>query len=289
MTQVVRPRPLSRLWHHGPAAVTAAAVSLLLLHAPQEGTTTGALLAVGALQIALVLAWPIALVFRGYVGAALIGAGAAAAADFVVLRNDGDSNPLVADGADPSAADSGLGALAAVLALACVLAFVHQLTRRPPRRDVTDSLAGDSMLVLAVVAASTYLVLFQLADGPALLDMCVAAIGAAVVTGHLVDLVVPYPRIVDGVPRGLLGFVLGTGAAMLAAMHRGEADGLVEQLGTLILGGVLGGLACLVAIGASYVATERPGSLIAQTAVQAVLPFALAAPVAYFMSILVGG
>jgi len=139
------------------------------------------------------------------------------------------------------------------------------------------------------VAASTYLVLFQLGEGPALLETCVAAIGAAVVTGHLVDLVLPYPRIVEGVPRGLLGFVLGTGAAMLAAMYRADADRLVEQLGAVILGGVLGGLACLIAIGASYAVTERSGVILAQAAVQAVLPFVLAAPVAYFVSILVGG
>lgn len=282
MTHLVRRQQLSRLWHHGPAAVGAAGVSLLLLRAPEQGTTGGAVFAVGALQLVLVLSWPIALAFRGYVGAAFIGAGAAAAADLVIVQADGDS------GTSAFAAGSGLGPLAGVLALAFVLAFVHQLTRRAPRREVTDSLAGDTLLAVAVVAASTYLVLFRMADGPALLDTCVAAIGAAVVTGHLVDLVLPYPRIVEGVPRGLLGFVLGTGAAMLAAMYRSDMDRLVEQLGVLILGGVLGGLACLIAIGASYAATERRGVMIAQAAVQAVLPFALAAPVAYLMSMLVG-
>lgn len=284
MSHLVARPPLSRLWHHGPAALAAAGATVVLLRVPEAGTTTGAVLAVGALQLVLVVSWPIALVFRGYIGAALIGAGAAAAADIVILRGP--------DGAPDSGlfgSDDGLGPLAAVLALALVLAFVHQITRRPPRRDVTDSLAGEVLLALAVVAASTYLVLFRLTDGPVLLEMCVAAIGAAVVTGHLVDLVLPYPRIVDGVPRGLLGFVLGTGAAMLAAMYRGEADRLVEQLGAVILGGVLGGLACLIAIGASYAATERRGVVPAQAAVQAVLPFALAAPVAYLVSILVGG
>ncbi|MBA2552858.1 MAG: hypothetical protein H0V10_04030 [Geodermatophilaceae bacterium] len=288
MSHLVARPPQSRLWHHGPAVLAAAAVTVLLLSAPEAGSTTGAVLAVGALQLVLVLSWPIALVFRGYVGAALIGAGAAAAADVVIVRGTDDRASGTVD-SGLFGSDDGLGPLAAVLALALVLAFVHQLTRRPPRRDVTDSLAGDVLLALAVVAASTYLVLFRLTDGPVLLETCVAAIGAAVVTGHLVDLVLPYPRIVDGVPRGLLGFVLGTAAAMLAAMYRGETDRLVEQLGAVILGGVLGGLACLIAIGASYAATERRGVVVAQSAVQAVLPFALAAPVAYLMSILVGG
>lgn len=282
MSHLVRRPPLSRLSHHGPPLLAAAGVGLLLLRAAQAGSSAGVLVAIGVLQVVLVASWPIAFVFRGYIGAALIGAGAAVAADLVVHRGAGSRTT-------GSAADEGLGPLAAVLALAFVLAFVHQLTRRPPRLDVTDSLAGDALLAVAVVAASTYLVLFQLGEGPALLETCVAAIGAAVVTGHLVDLVLPYPRIVEGVPRGLLGFVLGTGAAMLAAMYRADADRLVEQLGAVILGGVLGGLACLIAIGASYAVTERSGVILAQAAVQAVLPFVLAAPVAYFVSILVGG
>ncbi len=90
-------------------------------------------------------------------------------------------------------------------------------------------------------------------------------------------------------PRGLLGFVLGTAAAMFVTVQRGGMDRLVEQLGALILGGVMGGLACLIAIGASYAATERGGLVIAQAVVQGVLPFALAAPIAYLMSMLVGG
>jgi len=265
----------------------AAGASLLLLAAPQEGTALGVLLAVGTVQLALVLPWSVALGVRGYVGAALIGAGAAAAADLLVWRTVDDG--AEGGGSIPLAVGAGLGPLAAVLALACVLSFIHQLTRRPPRRDVTDSLGGVSLLAVSVVAPSMYVLLFWLPDGPALLGTCVAAIGAAVVTGHLVDLLVPYPRIVEGVPRGLPGFVLGTGAAMLVAVRRAQVDGLAEQLGAVILGGVLGGLACLIAIGASYAAAERRGVILAQGVVQGVLPFALGAPVGYLMSILVGG
>jgi len=289
-THAVRPPALSRLRHHGPAVLAAAGVSLLLLGLPREGTLTGVVLAVGALQLVLVLSWPVALAFRGYVGAAVIGLATAAAADLVIVRGiGGESSPLAAGGGDPFAAGGGLGGLAGVLAVVFVLTFIRQFTRRAPRRDVTDSLAGDALLALAVVAASTYCALFRLIDGPELLDLCVATIGAAVVTGHLVDLLAPYPRIVEDVPRGLLGFVLGTGAAMFTAVQRSGDEALVEQLGALILGGVLGGLACLIAIGASYAASERRGSTIAQAAVQAVLPFTLAAPLAYLMSILFGG
>ena len=115
------------------------------------------------------------------------------------------------------------------------------------------------------------------------------AIAAAVVAGPLVDLLVPYPQVADGVPRGLVGFLVGVGAAMLAALRRGQTDALVEQLAAIVLGGVLGGLACLIAIAASYATIERRGWLAPQAVVQASLPFAAAAPVAYFVAILLGG
>lgn len=289
MTSVLNRLASTRVWHHVPALVLATAMGLLLLDVPEDGDPTRTVVAVAVLQAGLVFAWSAALGFRGYWGSLLIGAAAAVAADVVAL-----------DVGDPSsAANDGdrLGPLAAVLALAVVASFVHQLTRRAPRPGLTESLAGVALLTALVVAPSAYLVLAALSEGPELLRLCVLAIGAAVVVGHLVDLVVPLPRIVEGVPRGLLGFVLGTGAAMFAAFGSEGMDGLVEQLGALILGGILGGLACLLAIGASYAAVERRSqttmngavSAVAQAVVQAALPYAAAAPVAYFVAVLVSG
>lgn len=255
-----------------PALVAAVGATLLLLLLPQPGSVTGAVVAVGALQLVLVLSWSLGLDFAGLIGTVLVGAGAAVAADVVVLRSGADS----------------LGPLAAVVGLAVILSFVHQLSRRAPRSGVTESLAGNALLAVVVVAASTFLVLFQITDGPRLLDRSAAAIGAAVVVGHLVDLLLPYPAVTEGVPRGLLGFLAGTAAAMLAAIDRGSSGALVEQLGAVILGGVLGGLACLMAIGASYAAAERRGVAAAQAGIQGVLPIVAVAPVAYFVSILVG-
>ncbi|MBA3249425.1 MAG: hypothetical protein H0T66_03755 [Geodermatophilaceae bacterium] len=280
MTHVLQRMASSRLWHHGPALVLAAGLALLLGSGPDDGELTRTIVAVAVLQAGLVLTWSAALGFRGYVGSLLIGAGAAAAADVAAL-DVGDQFG--------STGDDRLGPLAAVLALALILAFVHQLTRRSPRVVLTESMAGVTLLSALVVAPSAYLVLAQLSEGPALLRTCVASLGAALVVGHLVDLLVPVPRIVEGVPRGLLGFVLGTGAGMYAAVRTEGTDGLVEQLGSLILGGVLGGLACLLAIGASYAAVERRGSSAAKAVVQAALPFAAAAPVAYFVAVLVAG
>lgn len=281
MTHVLHRVATSRAWHHGPALLLAAGLGLLLADVPTDDDLTRTVVAVGALQAGLVLTWSAALGFRGYVGSLLIGAGAGAAADVVALRM-GDLG--LADGG----VDDRLGPLAAVLAVAFLLAFVHQLTRRPPRVALTESLAGVTLLSAVVVAPSAYLVLAQLSAGPTLLHSCAAALGAALVVGHLVDMLLPYPRIVDGVPRGLLGFLAGTGAGMYAAVQT-QGDNLVEQLGSLILGGVLGGLISLLAIGASYAAVERRGSTLAKAVVQATLPYAAAAPVAYFVAVLVSG
>jgi len=281
VTHVLQRVAQTRLWHHGPALLGAVGVSLVLLTLPAEDDIRRAVAAVAILQLALVVSWAFAFGFRGHLGSVLIGTGAAIGADLVAVRA-GDPDA-------PSDPGERLGPLAAVVALAFVLSFVHQLSRRAPRVDVAGSMSGVALLTAMVIAPSAYVILVQLADGPALLETCVAAIAAAVVVGHVVDLLLPYPRIVEGVPRGLLGFVLGTGAAMFFADRTDGADGLVAQLGALILGGVLGGLACLLAIGASYAAVEDRGPRLAQAAVQAVLPFAAAAPVAYFVAILVGG
>lgn len=280
MTHVLQRVASSRVWHHVPALVLATGLGLLLASGVAGEDRTRTIVAVAVLQAGLVLTWSAALGLRGYVGSLLIGAGAGAAADLVALEL-GDLRGVASDG-------DRLAPLAAVLALAFVLSFVHQLSRRPPRVALTESMGGVALLSALVVAPSAYLVLAQLSEGPALLRTCAASLGAAIVVGHAVDLVVPVPRIVEGVPRGLLGFLAGTGAGMFAAV-RTQGDGLVEQLGSLILGGVLGGLACLLAIGASYAAVERRGSALAKAVVQATLPYAAAAPVAYFVAVLVSG
>ncbi|CAN5219403.1 hypothetical protein BH20ACT5_BH20ACT5_16690 [soil metagenome] len=273
MSHLVAGPELSRVRHHGPAAVLAAAATVALVVAPDRYGLTGLVVTVAVLQLALVVSWGAALGFRGHLGAGVLGAGTAIAADIVLVRSEDDA----------------LAPLAAVLALAIVASFAHQLLRSPPRLEVSDSLAGDALLAVAVVALSAYVVLYRVTDGTVLLDACVAAVGAAVVVGHLLDLVAPYPRIVEGVPRGLLGFLAGTGAAVLAAIWRAGATELVERLGAIILGGILGGVAGLIAIGASYAAAERRGRGPAQACVQAVLPFAATAPVAYFLSLVVSG
>jgi len=109
----------------------------------------------------------------------------------------------------------------------------------------------------------------------------VLATGAALVVGHLVDLVVPRPQLAAGVPRGLLGQVQAVLAAVQVALLRQDGSTLLAAIEAATYGAAVGGVAALMALGASYVVAERGQSSWALPVVQAVLPLAAVAPVAY--------
>lgn len=256
------------LRHHLPSALVAAGASVALALAPRSFGTTGLVVVVAVLQLLLILSWSQATGARGYVGLLMIGAAAAVAADLELAMQD----------------ELALAPFALILAGALLAGFVHQIVRRPPRRRATSSLAGVGVLVMVVVALSTFLPLYRYTEGSELYLGSVAAAGGAVVVGHLVDLVLPYPRLTPGVPRGLLGLLAGIGAGVAAALVIPRATGLIEGLGGAIGGAILGLVAALLAVAASYIAAERPQRAVALSCVQALLPLAASAPVAYFLS-----
>jgi hypothetical protein len=117
------------------------------------------------------------------------------------------------------------------------------------------------------------------------------AVGAALVAGHLVDLVLPRPHVAPGVPRGLTGLAVSVLVGAVVAYLGRE---LAEPAGgpaALAYGAVLGLVAGLVGLAASYVVVELtadgrvgPGddatSPWVLAVVQAALPLAACAPVA---------
>jgi hypothetical protein len=118
------------------------------------------------------------------------------------------------------------------------------------------------------------------------------AVGAALVAGHLVDLVVPRPQLTPGVPRGLLGLVVSVLAgAAVTFLGRGLGEPSAG-LAALAYGAVLGLVAGVMALAASYVVVEATaddggraeglasGATWVVAAVQAALPLAACAPVA---------
>jgi hypothetical protein len=260
---------LSPLAHHLPAAAlvvlaTGGATALSLAQGE-----TGRLVAVGVLQLALVAAWVVATGIRGRLGSLALGVAAAAGADLALLLPDRPQ----------------LDWLLAVLGLGFLAAVVHQMARPSPRVYLVASLAGVVLLLCSVSSLAVLLGVGRVDDGERALVTGLLAVGAALLVGHLVDLVLPRPQLAAGVPRGLLALVLAVAAAIAVAVSRRTGGTLIDLLSALTYGAALGGVAALMALGASYVVAERGGAGWALPVVQAVLPLAAAAPVAYALAL----
>jgi hypothetical protein len=160
---------------------------------------------------------------------------------------------------------------------------------RRPREDLVASLAGSVLLLTAVCALATLLLLGRTAEGHDRTLVALLAVGVALLVGHLVDLVLPRPRLATGVPRGLLGLLLSVVAGALVAWLGRDVGGTAGAVPALVLGAALAGVTAMVALAASYVVVEATAddgpaadpslSPWALSVVQAVLPFAACAPV----------
>ncbi|MGY1691061.1 hypothetical protein [Geodermatophilus sp. SYSU D01105] len=251
--------------HHVPSAALAAVATALLLVPAEVAGEVGRVAAVAVLQAALVAAWVPATGIPGRVGAPLLGLAAAAGADALLVLPERPE----------------LGSLLAVPGLGFLAAVLHQMFRPAPRRDVVGSLAGVVLLVCAVSALAVLLLLAgEGQDGDAA-TTALLVVGTTLVVGHLVDLVALRPTVAPGVSRGVPGLVLSVLAgAAVALVRHGPAD-LFEVLAVLTFGLGLGGVAALVGLAAQYGTAEGPRRAWAALLVQAVLPFAACAPVAF--------
>lgn len=259
--------------HHLPAAGVSAAAVALLVVLPELLGDLGRLAAVIVLQLGLVLAWVLVTGIQGFAGSLTVGAATAVAADLVLALP----------------ARPAMGGLLAVFGVGFVAAVLQQMLRRP-RRDLVYSLAGAALL-LAVTGALAILLLLgrtDAGDGRALVALL--AVGAALVVGHLVDLVLPRPQLADGVPCGLLGLVLAVVAGAAVTFLGRDVSGTVDALAAVIYGAALGGVAAIVSLVGSYIVVEasaaeppegeQPPPAWALSLIQGVLPLAACGPVA---------
>ncbi|GHE11154.1 hypothetical protein [Klenkia taihuensis] len=260
---------LSRTAHHLPAAGGVLLATGLLAGLPLALGDTGRAVAVAVLQLALVAAWVLATGIRGFIGSLAIGAAAAVGAD-LLLGLPEDPEP---------------GALLLVLGPGFLVCVLHQMARPAPRRYLVASLAGVLLLLCAVTAPALLLALGRTPDGDRLASTAVLVVGAVLLVGHAVDYLLPRPAIAPGVPRGLPGLVLAVLAGVVVAVLRRQSEDLPGALAAALVGAALAGVAALVAVGASFGAVDRPQRGWALPAVQAVLPFAAAAPVAWFLAL----
>jgi hypothetical protein len=166
--------------------------------------------------------------------------------------------------------------------------FVHQLTRGVVRSRVVESLSGVAVVVVATVALSALIQLRHETDAR-VASTAIAAAGAALAAGLIVDAVVPVLRFEPEVPRGLGG--------VIASLLVGGIVGFVRLHGTvefstgraILLGAALGVIVGCLGVGFSYVTyilrTSSTSALVFRPVLAAVLPLAVIAPIAYVLSL----
>lgn len=252
--------------HHLPAAgLVVVAVALVALPA---ATWAGLVAGVAVLQVALVAGWVIAAGLEGLRASLGLGLAAALGADLALLV--------------PHRAH--LGALLAVFGIGFLAAVLQQMLRRS-REELVASLSGEVLMLCGVAGLAALVLLGRTGADRHVAVTAVLSVGAALVVAHLVDTVLPRPQITPEVPRGLVAPLLGVVAAALVAVLRHGAGTLTDGVSSVLFGTVLGAVAVLVSLAASYVvvdtlATDRPPHRWSLPIVQALLPIAACGPVA---------
>lgn len=248
----------------GLAAGAVAAVLAVLALAGTAAVAAG----VFCVQVVIALAWLAAVDAKGSVGGFGIAVATAAAADIVVGLETGPD----------------IGRAAPVVGIALVLSLLHQLARRP-RPGVTVSLAGTLSAIAFGVCAVAYVALPGERDGDHAVAAALFGAGAALAVARCVDLLLTRPPIFPGSRRGLLGVVLGAGAAVAVGASYGAAtSGLGTSVG-IRLALIAALLALLADIAVDAVLSQAPPRderrLSALTPLGVLLPVVLAGPVAY--------
>jgi hypothetical protein len=257
--------PVSSRAHHLPAAGLVVLAVAALVAGAEYGGDLGRVGAVLLVQWALVAGWVLAT--GAGLGTAVIGVASSAGSVAALELPD---HPH-------------LGGLLAVLGPAFLVVVLDQMLRRH-RHDMVAALSVGVLLVTAVSALAVWLLVGQAGTSAGLDTSALLVVGAALLVGHVVDLVLPRPALALDVPRGLLGLVLAVAAGALVAVVRRGVGGVGGAIPAVIFGGVLGAVAALVAVAASYVVVETEpagrGRALGLSVVQAVLPLAACAPVA---------
>jgi hypothetical protein len=189
-----------------------------------------------------------------------------------------------------------LGALLIVLGLAMGVMFCQQLLRGTARTQVTASLSGTAVVVVAEVALAA---LVQIRHefttplgtpgaGGMVAAAAVAAPASGLVVGYLVDMVVAAPRFDRRVPRGLpavvaSGVMGGAVGYLLLQSVLGFGTGAV-----VFIGAALGLLAGLLAVATAFLEFTTPARgrwrQVERSIAGAALPLCLLVPVAFLLA-----
>ncbi|MDQ1688266.1 MAG: hypothetical protein QOK42_1241 [Frankiaceae bacterium] len=258
-----------------PAAAVAASVIVPLAGAAllAVSSATAGIAGVGVvvllLQVPLVLAWLALCGSSGSAGGFLLSVVALAAAD-LLLANDDQATTR---------------ALAPVVALALLGSFAHQLARGRHRQAATASMAAEVSAVVIAGSAACWLAVRALPLGREAVSVALAAVAAALLSGRVVDLAVPGPKVVPGGLRGPWGAVVAIVGALGAGAAAGAAQNAVGAANGLVMAAVVAIAVVTTDLAVDMMAAGLPASEFrARSAIPPVaglLPLVAAAPAAY--------
>jgi hypothetical protein len=234
-------------------------------------------LVVFGVQLLYVVTWTVATRPPGARVVAAVGLGAAAVADIAV--------------AFPTHAT--IAPLGYVTAIAFAVGMIGQLARRDGRSNVAESFGATLVMVVGVVAYASLITLSRNQLGPESIAACFVGATVALVVARALDAVFPFPRTTPQVARGTIGIIVGAMAGTVASAF--VASALVGMSpGRTVYAGLLTAIAAVLAdLGVGYAEASREidgdvGPLWLVRHMQGPLAaFALAAPVAYAMSVMV--
>ena len=256
--------------NHIQGAAAAAVLAIGLAIASKLGVTP-LLIGIAVVQGLLVVSWVFGTALPGRIGGLVIGGLAAGGADVMVSRWPHGQ----------------LGTLLGVLGLAIPAMFVHQLTRGVVRTRVVESLSDIALMVVAVVGCAALMQLRHETLGALMTSGFVLAAGAALVAGHLVDLFFPKMLFDPDVPRGLLAVIAGAMAGAVACFLRLHNSFEFDHKRSIIVGGALGALVSLFAIGAAFVEQSLPAGrrpvAVARPVASTLISFGLLVPIGYLL------
>ena len=190
-----------------------------------------------------------------------LGIAAAAAADAVVVADDGRARYL-----------------GAVVALGLVAGLLHQLVRRE-RSRVTESLA-DTLVVLALVTAAAGLAAAaRLGPGVWPTRAALASAGAALLAGRIGDLVLHRPALAVGSSRAWPGLLLGLGAGVAAATVTAHTHVSRAPLIGLAAAAAVAAADLLIDLAATELAPTEVRRVAALRPTSLLVPFCLLGPV----------
>jgi hypothetical protein len=198
---------------------------------------------------------------------------------------------LVADIAAVWPQEAAVAPLSYVAAGGFVAGVVGQLLRPEGRMRVTESLGATLVIVVGVIAFAVLIVLTRLPIGTQAITVCLAAAGVALVLARVTDTIAPWPRLAPQVARGSLGVVLGAMAGTVAAAALGSYIRGFTPISAALIGVVTASGAVLADLSVGYaeagrrLAGELPTMWIARHLQGPLAGFALAAPLAYAMSV----